>query len=235
MLTNNLLAFILTLTASILWLALIEFSVKKGWIPGTLSRKIIHIGTGPIFVICWLIFNNTSSARWYAAVIPLLITIHFFLVGMGISKDQNAVKAMSRSQDRKELLFGPTFYGLIFVVLTIVYWYDSPIGIIALMVLSGGDGLADVFGRSFGTTKLPWTNDKTWMGTLGMFVGAWAFSVGISALYTSVGIFPNPLYSYLLPITLITLIATIVESLPIKNLDNITVAVSAVLAGYLFL
>lgn len=233
MFTNNFIALTLTLTAALLWLRLIEFSVQKGWIPSTLSRKIIHIGTGPIFVFCWLIFRNTPSARYFAAVIPLAITLHFFLVGIGLSKDQSAVQAMSRSGKRQEILFGPLFYGIVFVLLTVFFWYDSPIGIIALMVLSGGDGLADVFGRNLGETKLPWTTEKTWMGTLGMFLGAWTFSIGVLAVYTALGIFSAPLSTYLLPVTIISLAATLVESLPIKNLDNITVTLAAVLAGSL--
>lgn len=233
MFTNNFIALTLTLTAALLWLRLIEFSVQKGWIPSTLSRKIIHIGTGPIFVFCWLIFRNTPSARYLAAVIPLAITLHFFLVGIGLSKDQSAVQAMSRSGKRQEILFGPLFYGIVFVLLTVFFWYDSPIGIIALMVLSGGDGLADVFGRNLGETKLPWTTEKTWMGTLGMFLGAWVFSIGVLAVYTALSIFPAPLSTYLLPVTIISLAATLVESLPIKNLDNITVTLAAVLAGSL--
>jgi hypothetical protein len=68
-----------------------------------------------------------------------------------------------------------------------------------------------------------------------MFLGAWIFSAGITALYTSVGIFPNSIGSYLFPVTIICLIATLVESLPLKNLDNITVTIAAVLAGYLVL
>ena len=50
---------------------------KKGLVTSKLSRKIIHIGTGPIFVLCWLLFNNDPSARWLAATVPLLITIQF--------------------------------------------------------------------------------------------------------------------------------------------------------------
>lgn len=235
MLNNNLTAMILTLVAALIWLRLIEYAVQKAWLTSTISRKLIHIGTGPLFVLCWLLFPNTPSSRYYAAVIPLLITLHFFLVGIGVEKDQNAVRAMSRTGTRQEILFGPLFYGIIFVTITILFWYDIPTGIIALMILSGGDGLADVFGRRFGETALPWSQQKTWMGMVGMFLGAWVLSIGMMAIYTALHIFNVPLNTLVLPITLITLLATLVESLPINNLDNITVTISAVLVGSLLL
>ena len=62
---------------------------------------------------------------------PLLFTVQFALIGLGVVKDEASVKAMSRSGDRREILKGPLFYGIIFVVMTLVYWKDSPIGMTA--------------------------------------------------------------------------------------------------------
>lgn len=233
MLKNNLLALILTLIASLLWLRLIDFAAHRGWIESKLSRKIIHIGTGPIFVLCWLLFQDTPAARYLAALIPLMITLQFVLVGLGIIKDDAAVQAMSRTGDPKEILLGPLFYGVAFVLLTILFWYDSPIGIISLMILCGGDGLADILGRRFGTSTLPWSANKTWIGSLGMFIGGWLLSIFILAVYVSQGIFSQSLPAFLLPVTIISLAATAVEALPIRNLDNITVTIASVLLGQL--
>ena len=140
-------ALIITFGMAILWLRVNDFAAHRGWMSSALSRKIIHMGTGPIFVLCWLLFPDTGLARYLAALIPLAITVQFALVGFGVIKDQSAVDAMSRSGDRREILRGPLFYGIVFVVLTILYWKDSPIGLLALMLLCGGDGLADVGAR----------------------------------------------------------------------------------------
>ena len=102
-------------------------------------------------------WTRDASSRWLAALVPLLITVQFFLVGTGILKDAAAVEAMSRTGDRREILRGPLYYGIAFVVLTLVYWRDSPLGIVALMVLCGGDGLADVIGKRLGKARLPWS------------------------------------------------------------------------------
>ena len=121
MLSNNFIALILTFIAAITWLRVNDFAAHRGWISSHLSRKIIHIGTGPIFVLCWLLFHEAPSARYLAALVPGLITVQFILVGLGIIKDESAVKALSRTGDRREILRGPLFYGIIFVVLTIIY------------------------------------------------------------------------------------------------------------------
>jgi len=234
MLENNLLALVITFAISIAWLRLIDYVAHRGWIESRLSRKIIHIGTGPIYVLCWLLFKDTPSARFLAALIPLLITTQFFLIGIGVIKDEPSVKAMSRSGNRRAILFGPLFYGITFVLLTTIYWYDSPIGIIALMVLCGGDGLAEIIGSRFGKSKLPWSNTKSWVGSLGMLLGGWLFSIIVILVFISLNKFSNPLVNFILPITIINLAATLTESLPIKDFDNLSISAISVLIGHIF-
>ena len=91
---NPYLATLLTFAIAIAFLRLMDFFAQRGWIESKLSRKFIHIGTGPIFVLCWLLFPETSSARYLAALVPLLITVQFILVGTGILKDDAAVQAI---------------------------------------------------------------------------------------------------------------------------------------------
>jgi phytol kinase len=235
MLSNNIIALIITFAVALAWLRLNDFAAHRGWISSDLSRKIIHIGTGPLFVLCWLLFNNAPIARYLAALVPFAITGQFVLVGTGVIHDEAAVRAMSRSGDRREILRGPLLYGIVFVVLTIIYWKDTPIGMVALMLMCGGDGLADIMGRRFGQVKLPWSPGKSWMGSLGMFLGGWVFAVGIFTAYVAVGVFSGPVTSYLLRLTLIALVGTLVESLPLRDIDNITVTLTAVIMGYLLL
>ena len=234
MLISNILALSITFVAAVVWLRINDFLAQRGWISSQLSRKIIHTGTGPIFVLCWLLFPGNPLDRYLAALVPGLITIQFALVGFGIIKDEAAVQALSRTGNRREILRGPLFYGIIFVILTIVYWVDSPIGIVGLMLMCGGDGLADIVGRRFGKRKLPWATAKSWAGSLAMLLGGWIFALGILAVYVAYGVFSGPLSSYLLPITLIAVAGTLVESIPIKDVDNISVTIVAAALGHFF-
>lgn len=233
MLNNNLIALGLTVLIAVAWLRLNDFLAHKGWISSQISRKIIHIGTGPIFVLCWLFFNEAPVAPYLAALVPLAITAQFALVGTGVIKDPAAVQAMSRTGDRREILRGPLFYGIAFVILTIVFWRNSPIGMVALMILCGGDGLADIVGKKVGGIRLPWSPKKTLAGSVTMLLGGFLLSVLVIGVFVWRGYFPGPIALYLLPIGVIAAATTLVESLPFTDIDNITIPLVSVLIGFL--
>lgn len=235
MLKSNIIALIITFAVSLIWLRMNDYFAHRGWVESHLSRKIIHIGTGPLFVLCWLLFNEDPINRFLAALVPLAFTLQFLLIGLGVIKDEASVKAMSRSGDRREILRGPLYYGIIFVILTILYWKNTPIGIISLMLMCGGDGLADIFGRKWGTKKVKWNKSKSWAGSLGMLLGGWVLSIVIIWIFSALGVFSGSIQSYLLPITIISIIGALVESLPLKDIDNITVTISAIIIGHLLL
>ncbi len=230
---NPYLATLFTFAIAILFLRSMEFLAHRGVIESRLSRKFIHIGMGPIFVLCWLMFPDAPISRWLAALVPFLITMQFALVGTGIIKDEAAVKAMSRTGNRGEILRGPLFYGIVFVAVTLLYWKDSLIGIPALMIMCGGDGIADIVGRRVNSPKLPWSPEKSLAGTLSVFLGGWLLTIFIFAIYVWAGVFGGPIARFVLPITWIALGATLVESLPFKDVDNITLTVVSALIGHL--
>ncbi len=234
MFTSNVLALGLTFLIALIWLRLNDFFAHRGWISSSLSRKIIHIGTGPIFLLCWLFFAESKLAPYMAALIPLAITIQFALVGIGVIKDPASVDAMSRTGDRHEILRGPLFYGVVFVLLTILFWRRSPVGIAALMILCGGDGLADLAGKWFGGPRLPWSRKKTIVGSLTMLLGGFILAMGVLWVFVESGYFPKPITDYLLPVGIISLAATGVESLPFADIDNVTVPLTSVVLGLLF-
>lgn len=230
---NNIIALILTFAVALAFLRLMDFIAHRGWIESRLSRKIIHIGTGPIFVLCWLLFRDTPEARWLAALVPFAITGQFVLVGLGVIKDEAAVQAMSRTGDRREILRGPLLYGIMFVALTLLFWKDSPVGMTALMLMCGGDGIADVVGRRLKSPRLPWSPEKSVAGSLSVFSGGWVMAALILFVYVGAGTFAGPFSAYLPPLTLVALAGTLVESLPFKDIDNLTVTLTAMVVGYL--
>ncbi len=229
---NPILAAVITFVIALGFLRLMDFAAGRGWIESRLSRKLIHIGTGPIFVLCWLFFPNVPASRWLAALVPFMIVIQFALVGLGVIKDEAAVQALSRHGDRREILRGPLYYDIAFIVLTILFWKDSPIGMTALMLMCGGDGLADIVGRRIVSPRLPWSAEKSLAGSVSMFAGGWILSAVILFIYVLAGVFSGPFSHYLWPVTLIALAGTVVESLPFKDIDNLTVTLAAVIVGY---
>ena len=91
--------------------------------------------------------------------------------------------------------------------------------------------LPDIVGRRVPSPKLPWSREKSVAGSLSVFTGGWLLTVFIFAVYIWMGEFAGPLGVYLLPITWVALGATLVESLPYKDIDNITIALASVLVG----
>lgn len=73
--------------------------------------------------------------------------------------------------DRTELLRGPLYYVVIMTAATMVFWRQSPVGMMVISLMCGGDGLADIVGRKFGSAKLPFNRTKSWAGSLAMFAG----------------------------------------------------------------
>lgn len=230
---NSYYATIITFLIAVAFLRLMDFLAQRGVIESRLSRKLIHIGTGPIFVLCWLMYPDVFIGRWLASLVPLVITLQFALVGLGVIKDEAAVKAMSRTGDRREILRGPLFYGIAFVAMTLIYWKDSLIGIPALMIMCGGDGIADLVGRRLNSPKLPWSPEKSVAGSLSVFIGGWLLTMLIFAVYVWIGAFTGPMTRFILPVTLVAIGAALIESLPFKDIDNVTITLACALIGHL--
>ncbi|RLD06903.1 MAG: phosphatidate cytidylyltransferase, partial [Chloroflexi bacterium] len=162
------------------------------------------------------------------------ITVQFALIGLGILKDEASVKAMSRTGDPKEILRGPLYYGIIFVLMTLIFWKDSPIGIIALMLMCGGDGIADVVGRRVKSPKLPWSKEKSVAGSLAVFVGGWFLALFVLSIYGYAGVSGFSSTNFALPTAIIAFGVMLVESLPFKDVDNLTITIAAVILGGFF-
>ena len=78
----------------------------------------------------------------------------------------------SKDACRSELLRGPLYYVLVLMAATTTYWRESPVGVVAMSLMCGGDGLADVVGRRLGRgNALPWNPAKSWAGSGAMFLG----------------------------------------------------------------
>ena len=64
------------------------------------------------------------------------------------------------------------------------------------------------------------------------FAGGFLFSLFILVIYVSAGYFPGSSLYYLPALLIIALVGTVVESLPLKDIDNITITLAAVVLGY---
>lgn len=232
MINNPWIALVVSLVLSLLWMRFVALLTKRGYVTSSTSRKLVHIGTGPLFLLTWLLFPDLPISRYFAALIPLLIVLQLSLVGLGLIKDTPSVNSMARTGNKKELLRGPLIYGVVFVLLTLFFW-KSALAIIPLMILCGGDGLADLVGSRIKSANLPWIQRKTFAGSLAMFLGGIVFSLVILFLLRSIIVPPMKFGPVTLAVIVISVISTFVESITPSDWDNLTVPAVALVSTLL--
>lgn len=199
-----------------------------------LARKVMHIGTGPVFLLAQSRAGFSSGARGalWSAAIPALFTLQFSAVGLGLVRDDELVASVTRTGDRRELLLGPVLYGAVHVAASLIGFRTAE-SVGALSLLCAGDGLADVVGRRLGKRrKLPWSRDKSWAGSAALVLGGWAASLALVLEFQRAGVLagrdgcePLTAGSAAGPLLLAAVGAGLVESLPLNDVDNLTVPV----------
>lgn len=211
-----------------------------------LTRKLHHIGTGPLFMLTWPLYSSHPSSRFLCASVPLAFAARLVLIGAGLSRrGGDEVRSMTRGGDRAELLRGPAWYGAAHVVATVCYWRSSPTGIMALLALCVGDGIADIAGRRIGGPRWPHSPRKTLAGTGAFVLASTAAGFIYLRLFTcealrnamaGEGERPMRAPEHLLRYSLIvSAVSAAVETLPLKDVDNLTLTAAAACTSGLLL
>ncbi|KAJ4720676.1 Phytol kinase [Melia azedarach] len=208
---------------------------KRKLIQQNLSRKLVHILSGLLFMIAWPIFSTSTEARYFASLVPLVNCLRLVVNGLSFAKDEGLVQSVTREGNPEELLRGPLFYVLMLILSAVVFWRQSPIGVISLSMMCGGDGVADIIGRRFGSMKIFYNPKKSWAGSISMFVFGFLVSVGMLYFYSILGYFQLDWIETVQRVAFVSLVATVVESLPITEVvdDNISVPLVSMVAAYL--
>ena len=232
LLSGLLLSFAVTLG----YVGFLKCLANKQVLSSTVLRKMLHIGIGPVYMLAWNLYGTFQlhpNCRYVASAVPACFTIAFAIVGLGYIKDRDLVNTMSRSGSRNELLRGPLIYGVMHVVLTWIFWEAHPAGVIALCILCGGDGTAELAGRKWGrkTGSIPWSKSKTWAGSISFILSSVAMAYAVLT-FVPVARWSGSA-SDIQKLVIVTVGSSIVETLPFKEIDNATVTVAAAVLSYL--
>jgi phytol kinase len=171
-------------------------------------RKVVHIGTGNVMLIAWLL----QLPAWVGITSAVLAgTVTLLSYRFPILPGVNSV-------GRKSL--GTFFYAVSIGVLTAIFWnLNLPhYGVIGILIMAWGDGLAAIIGQRFG--KHPYTifgNTKSWEGTSTMFVVSYV--IVLIVLFSVQG---NSWSTWMVGIP-VAIAATAVESIAQWGLDNLSV------------
>jgi dolichol kinase len=114
---------------------------------------------------------------------------------------------------------GP-LYNALCILFALGLLRSNPLAAVVVILMFGlGDGFATYTGTTYGKHKLPWNRNKTMKGTLGFMAGAIVCLLIMPVSATVLG----------------TILGAIVESLPLKLNDNITLPVVLSLIVYFLL
>lgn len=206
--------------AVVIWLALIgglsEFGRRLQWSP-EITRKIVHIGAGHVILIAWWLSIPGwigISASLMASIVALLS--YRFPILPGIN-----------SIGRKSL--GTFFYAISIGLLVAWFWplHHPYYGVIGILVMCWGDGLAALIGQRWGSHAYTlWGESKSLEGSLTMAFAS--FSVTLMILLIVQG---NLWQSWTVAIAVAT-IATGLEAFSRLGIDNLTVPLMAAATAY---
>ncbi|MBA0575723.1 hypothetical protein Golob_027561, partial [Gossypium lobatum] len=190
----------------------------------SLIKSVTREGNPNIAIVSNLtataVFTLTASKRIAHPNSPVVVFVPPFVL---------------RLKTNRELLRGPLYYVAMLMLCALVFWRESPVGVICLAMMCGGDGVADIIGRKYGSSKIPYNQSKSWVGSISMFVSGFIISIGMLYYYSALGYLQLDWGYTMHRVAFISLVATVVESLPITMLidDNISVPLASMLAAYL--
>ncbi|MHA1450843.1 MAG: diacylglycerol/polyprenol kinase family protein [Candidatus Hodarchaeales archaeon] len=190
------------------------------------TRKMIHVTAGTIYLLSWLFFSGEWFSPYIAVAGAGTFVLLFSLVGSGIIKNEKFVASMCRSGEASELLRGTLFYAIVMMIASMFFFY-SPVSIVLVMTLAFGDGLADVVGRKANRMKFKVFAEKSVPGSAAMFFFSLISSLVVLAIFNYDLVEMWPL------ITLIILVATIVEAISPKEMDNLTIPAVIIIVFFL--
>jgi phytol kinase len=205
-------------------LAFLNFCVTNFGLPQDISRKIVHIGAGSVIGFLPL-YSDLHWSKYLNVTIFVVWIVLLVQKGLFAEPDDEAVKTMTRTGDRKELLKGPLYFVIVATICGTLLYKTFP-GIMAIAILGWGDGVAPIIGSRFGRIKYTIFSNKTLEGTLTMFICAFIASIFFVWLIV-------PTQLDVTRILILMFIGTLVEGLSPKEVDNILIPSAVVAAAYL--
>jgi len=181
-----------------------------------ITRKIIHIGIGPLIPIAQLLKIDQISALIFTGVVSLMVLINY------------GYKIFPTIEDVERKSYGTLFYCLSLFILISLFWNKDPFSLVAgFFIMTFGDGLAGLIGKSFNSSSWIFLKQrKSLLGTVAMFITSLIVVCTIGYIQQN-----SFYYSYFT----IAFIATILEQFSVLGIDNFIVPISSALCFNFFI
>ena len=191
---NNLLGILLSYAYIAIIMFFANFFGKMG---KEVSRKFIHIMLGNWWIIAMYFFDNVI---WASFVPTTFVIINY------ISCKKDLIKVMERDENEKEGL-GTVYYALSLLIISIVTFgvLNKPeLGLVPILIMAYGDGLAAVIGKKVKSYKYKIKDKESFI------------IISIYFMYGNVALWG-------IKAIILSIIITILEAISIKGTDNLTV------------
>jgi phytol kinase len=205
----------------VLWLGIVggiaEWLHRSKRANSEVVRKVVHIGVGNVILLAW----------WLQVPLWMGVSASVVFSGLAFLSYQYPILPSVNSVGRKSL--GTFFYAVSIGLLVGWFWtvQQPEYGVLGVLVMTWGDGLAALVGQRFGKHKYTlWGMQKSWEGSLTMAIASFVVSGLILQLSQSGNGWQIGAIAFA-----IALFATGLEAFSKYGIDNLTVPVgSAALA-----
>jgi uncharacterized protein (TIGR00297 family) len=179
------------------------------------SRQIVHIAMGGFAVLLrWLLWWQALTLAATALLFNLLVL-------------PRIARRLYRPGDEARGLHGIVYYPLAVVLLILTFPRRPDIIAAAWGILAAGDGIATLAGRAIGGTRWPWNRKKTVSGSVAFAVCGAAAGVFLAWWCRPAMVLPPSMaFTILAPIAA-AIVAALVETIPVRLDDNLSVAAAA--------
>ena len=183
-------------------------------------RRLLHMLPGLLPCLLWVIPHQDP---WGPLLINITILVTVSVMTYAILRSHAFARPGEEQWARAVAGYGVPVLGMLFLLPG-----RSELGLMTLGIMALGDGSAALGGLAWGRRRLPWNRRKTWVGIISFVVVATV----MSTLYYWIEARPGvPLGVALSIAGVASLMAGIVESLPIRSHDNLRVGTTAALTG----
>ncbi len=173
-------------------------------------RKIIHIGVGPLIPIAKFLKIDQDAALIFTGIVSLIVFINY------------AYRLFPTIEDVERKSYGTLFYCLSLFCLIYLFWDKDPYALITgFFVMTFGDGLAGLIGKSFNSKSwIFFKQKKSLFGTMTMFLTSLVVVCSIGYAQQN---------SLNLNYFTIAFFATLLEQFSVLGIDNFIVPIASAL------
>lgn len=198
------------LGCALVWLALVaglSLAVRQRWPQQReWSRKVAHIGSGPVVLIAW----GFALERWLTIAAAALVTL--------LAALNHRRRLLPAIEDVERDSYGTVAYGASITLLLLLWWPDHAAAAVAgVLVMAVGDGLAGLLGPLIASPSWRVLGERRSLAGTAAMAGGSLLALTIVALLA-----PQhcPAAGWL---AVIALLATALEQLAWRGVDNLSV------------